>query len=1420
MSINEKATTTVEINGEQARQELDLLKREAVAWRNKMVEASEAGDTKGFKKAESELRKVNAQMRTMQKSAFDINNVLNNLSTSGPKDLQRALKAINAELNSGRVQRGSEEWKKYNVQAKQVSAELRKINAEQRESVGWFSRFNNGLSKWGGTITSIIAGLTGVTLALSKMRSDRNDKEESADNLKALTGLDDESIGWLTKQAEVLSTTMDKSGLRVKQSSRDILEAYMLVGSAKPELLTSKEALNSVTIEAMRLSAAAKMDLKSAVDAVTISMNQYSAGADQASKYTNILAAGSKFGSANVQSQAAAIVKAGVAASGANVSIEQLVGSIEMLGEKGIKDEVAGTGLKTFFLRLQTGVKETNPAIVGFDKTLDNLKKKQMSPAAIKKMFGDEGYSVAKILIDNVQKVKEYTKAVTGTNVAVEQAAINSDNAAAKSAQMKNKLKEVGIELMERLNPSLNVLGTYFTNLIKIIPPLIGFIQKYGVTIVYLSIVLGTYLVVQKLVALWTTNFKNATLLSIAAQKLKALADKAVTASTLLYSAATYALKGNTDMAKQATVAFFKVLKLNPYAAILTVIVAIVGAFYLLTRRTDAQTKAMQSLEKIRLTSIANTSAEKTQVESLLKISRDEALSKAERLRAISKLNQISPEYLGNLTLETINTEKAKKAVDSYIESIQRKARVQATESRLIEVESQILELEKEDKDRAKGDSFWGTAKNVGWMLTGGLMDNNAEKIKKDIYALKTESLSLAKLIEDINKEDIRLDPSSSIRSLEIVNKELEEAQKRLTELKGMTTSQRSKLDYKKELADAKEKIALLKVEKDKLDSGDSDWDGENQDENKAKKALKAKIEKYEEETMVYKASITAMYTAGRITRKEHDDFIEDADRKLLSNKMTLYSKKSSEYHDLLIKLLNMEIKAQEVCAKETIAEIEEGIDKEKRLLFDKYTDQTLSKKAYDEGILRLDRDALVRKQAQYASNSDEFRDYQRRIEEFDAKDKEKRYSEYENRLAEFRKEYQKKTLWELHKEELDRLDELLKVKAIKIEEYEKFKAAITKKYSGSSENSSSADFGNDSSQNTGEKSSRKIKSYKEQKADDIKELEGNTLSELDKLNELYINGDILYEGYEKGLLDIDRKYKESKDQVDEEYKEKRLKRAQILYSGLSSIASAYSEFVAASQELEIAKVNQKYDSEIKAAGNNTNKAKQLEEKKEKDIAAIKTKYANRAFAIQLAMAIASTATAAINAYASAAGIPFIGGLTLAPIAAGMAVAAGMLQVATITKQHQAAQKGYYTGGFTPSGRWDEEQGSVHSDEFIANRFAVRNKEIRPVLNLIDRAQKNNTIGSLKASDVSRAIQRNSSPEKESGLSSGFSTGQESQDVQYLMAIVSQTASINKKLLERLNEPFVTVNSVDGPHGMQQAFDNYNGIQRNKSRHD
>ena len=159
------------------------------------------------------------------------------------------------------------------------------------------------------------------------------------------------------------------------------------------------------------------MTLKDAVDAVTLSLNQYGDGAEQASRYANVMAAGSKYGAAAVESVTTAVTKSGVAAASAEIPIEQLVGTIETLAEKGIKDEIAGTGLKKFFLTLQTGADDTNPKIVGLEKALDNLQKKQLSAAQIKKQFGEEGYNVPSVLINEAYKLKYYTKVVTGTSV-------------------------------------------------------------------------------------------------------------------------------------------------------------------------------------------------------------------------------------------------------------------------------------------------------------------------------------------------------------------------------------------------------------------------------------------------------------------------------------------------------------------------------------------------------------------------------------------------------------------------------------------------------------------------------------------------------------------------------------------------------------------------------------------------------------------------------------------------------------------------------------------------------------------------------------------------------------------------------------------------------------------------------------------
>ena len=451
----QKTTVEVAVNGQEAREEMKRLQAEADMWRDKMIAASQAGDDKAFKKAEASLRKVNSQLRTMQRNQVDVNKTVNNLSSASVNEINRAIREMNRQLNNGSIARGSKEWSLYQTRIRLCREELAKINAEGKASKSWIDQFNDGFSRFGTIAATAIAALTGVSMQLASFRKKSQEKESSQANLAALTGLDDESIAWLTRQAERLSTQMDESGLRIRQSAKEILDAYALVGSNKPELLADKEALNAVTVETMRLSAAANMELKPAVDATTTALNQFGEGADQAQRYVNVLAAGSKVGAANVEQQAAVILKAGVAAKMASLSIEQLTGLTETLAEKGIKAEMAGTGLKTFLLRLETGAKDTRPSVVGLSKALDNLAAHADDTAWLKKNFGDEAVSVAKILIDARKSVQSYTDAVSATSIATEQAAINSNTAAAKMAQMKNEMNELGIELMKTLNPAI-----------------------------------------------------------------------------------------------------------------------------------------------------------------------------------------------------------------------------------------------------------------------------------------------------------------------------------------------------------------------------------------------------------------------------------------------------------------------------------------------------------------------------------------------------------------------------------------------------------------------------------------------------------------------------------------------------------------------------------------------------------------------------------------------------------------------------------------------------------------------------------------------------------------------------------------------------------------------------------------------------
>lgn len=622
----------------------------------------------------------------------EIKNDINSIDLE-MKRLQRDIKEMT---------RGSEEYnrtmakiqhlqgilKQHRQEIKGITTETKKATVSIGSMVDWFNRF-------GGVILSVIGFLTGFTLALRAIRDERNKLEESQAGLKALTGLDDDSIAWLTGQAKTLSTTMTKEGLRVRQSAAEILDAFMLVGSAKPELLGDKEALKAVTEEAMQLQAAAKdITLNEAVDSLTLSLNQYGAAADQAGRFTNVLAAGSQAGSANIASQAKAIRNAGTAAASANVPIEQTVALIETLAYRGIKDEVAGTGLKKFFLVLQTGADETNPKIVGLDKALENLKNKNMDAGAIKKMFGEEGYNTASVILQNTEMVKDFTAAVTGTNVAYEQAAINSDTAQAKLEQARNKMKLAAIDLGEKLNPALTVSTNMLTNVLKYLPGLIDWCKKWGGTVLWLSTILLVYATRLKIItawySIWNSLTKIATVLNLAyAASMNTLSGYTVTSfgnlrklsmlmqghsvllkslrtATYLYAAAVQVLHGRVDLAAKSLKAAWTIMSSNPIGLLVTLVLAAATASYKLTQRTKAYYDLNKVNEKITEKSNDEYARQSSLIEQLTTKIHNNNLSNFERKKAIVQLQAIIPDYNAEIDKEGKIINENTEALDRY----------------------------------------------------------------------------------------------------------------------------------------------------------------------------------------------------------------------------------------------------------------------------------------------------------------------------------------------------------------------------------------------------------------------------------------------------------------------------------------------------------------------------------------------------------------------------------------------------------------------------------------------------------------------------------------------------------------------------------------------------------------------------------
>ena len=276
-----------------------------------------------------------------------------------------------------------------------------------------------------GLATAALGGL-GVVSAIKTVAQ----FEQAVANLGAITGATGKDLAALEKASLDLASTSTYTG-------SEVADAFKLVASAKPDLLESTEALTEVTDATLTLAEAAGIQLTEAATAVGATLNQFALASSEAGRVVNVLAAGSKFGAASIGEIAQSMKVFGVDAASAGVSVEEAAAAIETLAAVNIKGAEAGTSLRNIINKLDTHVdKQLRPSVVGLTGAFENLNRMQLDGNALLKLFGLENVTVARHLLGNVDLLEKLTKQVTGTSVAMEQAATRTATLEGKAAQL------------------------------------------------------------------------------------------------------------------------------------------------------------------------------------------------------------------------------------------------------------------------------------------------------------------------------------------------------------------------------------------------------------------------------------------------------------------------------------------------------------------------------------------------------------------------------------------------------------------------------------------------------------------------------------------------------------------------------------------------------------------------------------------------------------------------------------------------------------------------------------------------------------------------------------------------------------------------------------------------------------------------
>lgn len=1433
------------LDDKQAKQTIALLEKQLEQVKQKKTDAFKKGDdTKAFDK---EINRINASLKTLRTSQEQVNRTLNNLSSASYKELSVVMKTVQKQLRSGAVERNSEEWKKLQQKLKEVKREMNAINSESRETTSFWSRFVNVLNTNWGAVSQIIAAYAGLSMTIRKCAQAYADMEESMANVRKYTGQTDEEVHRMNEDFKRMDT----------RTAREQLNE--LAGSAGRLGITSKDMIEEFVDGADKINVALGDDLgERAVDKIGKLAQMF--GEDKTKGLRGaMLATGSAVNelAQNSSANAGYIVDFTADLSGvgiqAGMTQAQLMGLASAL-DQNMQEEATSA---TVFSQLITKMYQ-EPAkfakIAGVEVTkFSNLMKTNANEglmtflsamksrggfAEMAPMFeemqlnGTRAVGVLSAVASHLDQVRTAQDLATqsyasGTSV-INEFNVQNNTVQAQLDKAKKRFEDLTVELGEQLIPVTRYAISTLSIGIHVLSTLITFTFTHvkQLTIIGSAIAVCT--------ALWYKE-TIAIKLKAAATTYAAAIDKAYIATTTLLRAAMVALQATWAYLTKGVQGYIVVMRAarlasltNPWAALATVLtvvgVAVYGAVKAFTSYNEAMRNSTQEAKNNRAVAEAQASLakkvsdatldERNKVDMLNKVIHSNAYTVDERRQAIAAMQKLVPEYHASISKEGKLYNDNQIAIQNYIKELENAAMAEAIYERKVEINKKKLELKlKESKIRHSLKAVDAERKShperyeseaVADAFTGQLIEQNdalkSNEKQKEIHTRRLkENLSLQ---QQLNAEESYY--NTELRKNANLQKLYKKKEKK--SLQGESTGTNRTTGSTGHYTTEKERKAAEKERKKREAAA-------RKAEIKRKADLKKELDDAKKSTEAQQLEATTLYSTGQIRLAEYNDRMAKIKEQGLQQRIDILRKygeaESEEYKRLNAQKEKISAdyerkQTQDLQDLEYDRQVaEQAITAE---YYNKDSDLYHNESAINEALFQLDQTFLKEKQALYLKSSDEYWQIAREIERSEQQHQYDRQKQYDDTLMQLKQEYLTLGNEQQMQLELAGLDDVHKAGLVSEEEYQRMKMGIANKYA--SYKPDAKDQAKDDA-TTALDTAKKMTRQTDDRSgslgsDNLATIAGGAIAAIQQ--QKMVN-DNLQKLREEDKIS-EQAYQDAKKQMNQETYKNIAAIAGAAFSSISSMMGAASAYSQACSDLEVAKIQANYDKQISAAGNNSAKKKRLEAKRDKEISAAKTKANKKAMKIEIAQAVASTAMSAINAYSSAAAIPTVGYI-IAPIAAGLATAAGMLQIATIKKQHQAEAAGYYEGGFTGPGHWKKEAGVVHAGEFVANHNAVNNPQLLPALQLIDAAQRNNTVASLTAQDVSRAMGTGSAAVVAPVVNVNA-------DNELVGASLDNVSSTIERLNKQLNLGIKSYVVITGPDGFDRKWSQYQKMKSNK----